>query len=146
MKQWSDNQVEQAGLEDSRARGVFQRRSAIIGFRAGMLAHWLYGNSRHKQEVIAFARWVAEYTLSRLLFKYGTMYEQAARRQAGYKQPSAQQGLVLNKLGNTFTRQELYDVLQAQGNNSGRTVIHRLKKGGFIKENPDNPDTFMKVA
>ncbi len=145
MKQWSDNQVEQAGLEDSRARGVFQRRSAIIGFRAGMLAHWLYGNSRHKQEVIAFARWVAEYTLSRLLFKYGTMYEQAARRQADYKQPSAQQGLVLNKLGKTFTRQELYNILLERGNKSGRTFIFRLKNGGFINEDPDNPDTFIKV-
>ena len=146
MKQWSDEQVELAGLEESKARSVYQARSALIGFRAGMLAHWLYGNSRHKQDVIAFARWVAEYTLNRLLFKYGAMYDKAARRQAGYKQPSPEQGLVLNKLGKTFTRQELYAILKAQGNNSGRTVIHRLKKGGFIKENPDNPDTFMKVA
>ena len=145
MKQWSDNQVEQAGLEESRARGVFQRRSAIIGFRAGMLAHWLYGNSRHKQDVIAFARWVAEYTLNRLLFKYGTMYEKAARRQAGYKQPTEQQSLVLNKLGKNFTRQELYNIAKERGNNSGRTLLYRLKSGGFIKEDPDNTDLFFKV-
>ncbi len=146
MRDWCEEQREQAALEDSLARDTFRRRAALIGFRAGLLAHWLWGNSRHKKEVIALARWVADYTIDRQIFKFGNRLEEDAKRQAGYKKPSEQQSLVLNKLGNTFTRQELYDVLQAQGNNSGRTVIHRLKKGGFIKENPDNPDTFMKVA
>ena len=146
MRDWCEEQREQAALEDSLARDTFRRRAALIGFRAGLLAHWLWGNSRHKKEVIALARWVADYTIDRQIFKFGNRLEEDAKRQAGYKKTSEQQSLVLNKLGNTFTRQELYDVLQAQGNNSGRTVIHRLKKGGFIKENPDNPDTFMKVA
>lgn len=71
IAQWLEAKRQQAIDADSRAADVFRRRSAVIGWRAGMLATLLYEGRRSGQMAAAFAQYAAEYTFRAQMNMWG---------------------------------------------------------------------------
>lgn len=81
LEEWIERERQRSIKEVSIARNTFYRRAAVIGFRAGMLAHYLYGEKRSKKvqgDVIRFACFVADYVLNSLLVKFAEQMEQSS--------------------------------------------------------------------
>lgn len=73
--QWCRKKQEIAVKFENRDLDTFMRRSAVVGFRAGMLVWYLFGQKRTKSNIaktIANAEWVAEYMLFQLMRRYET--------------------------------------------------------------------------
>ena len=133
------------------ARDTYRRRAGVNGFRAGMLAYMLWDESpRRKQDVIAFARWVAEATLTRTLFKFGEKYQKIRdNQQIERPQVGGKQGKIVTLLPEKFTREEFLEAATKLGTTSydaQRQLLTRLRQRGFIGEDPDNPIGFIKCA
>ena len=73
IEQWIKEQQQEAVRTGDRTRDTFCRRSAVVGFRAGMLAWFLYGekNTRtYRKNTAEFARWVADQMLTQHLLRF----------------------------------------------------------------------------
>lgn len=68
--EWCRQQATDAVSHDNRTQWVFHKRSAVMGFRAALLAHFLWGepqDSAVRDKVCAFALWVADQALLGLM-------------------------------------------------------------------------------
>lgn len=73
LKKWLAAQQQEALRENNRTRDIFCRRSAVVGFRAGMIAWFLYGEKNtptYRKKVTAFATWVANSMLNQLIMRF----------------------------------------------------------------------------
>ena len=127
MEQWLKAQQEEAVRTDDRTRDIFCRRAAVVGFRAGMLAWFLYGekNSRtYRSQTVDFALWVATQMLNQHLLRFqieGTG-SNTNRWEEAYK-----------LLKDEFTREELVQALNAIGSTTPvKHVVYRWKLLGCI--------------
>ena len=127
MEQWLKAQQEEAVRTEDRTRDIFCRRAAVVGFRAGMLAWFLYGekDSRtYRSQTVDFARWVATQMLNQHLLRFqieGTG-SNTNRWEEAYK-----------LLKDEFTREELVQALNAIGSTTPvKHVVYRWKLLGCI--------------
>ncbi len=127
LKKWLAEQQQEAVRTKDRTRDVFCRRSAVVGFRAGMLAWFLYGEKNtpiNRSRTIAFARWVADQMLTQHLLRFeidGTG-SNVNRWEDIYSQ-----------LTDEFTRDDVQRLLKTNGVNSPlRVVIYRWRLLGCI--------------
>jgi hypothetical protein len=72
---WLERKRQQAIDADSHAMDILRRRSAVIGFRAGMLCY-LLEDHKYTKVVGAFAEWVAEYVFRNQMELWGDQMEQ----------------------------------------------------------------------
>lgn len=73
LEQWCDTLREKARKAQSVAHAQFHLRASVVGFRAGMLAWFLYGEKggpKVKEAVCKFAEWVADTMLNGLVENY----------------------------------------------------------------------------
>ena len=73
MDLWLKEQQREAVRTNNRTLDIFCRRAAVVGFRAGMLAWFLYGekDSRtYRRNTVAFAQWVAGQMLTQHLLRF----------------------------------------------------------------------------
>ncbi len=73
MDSWIAEQREEAMRANDRTRDAFCRRAAVVGFRAGMLAWFLYGEKdtrNNRKRTTEFARWVATQMLNQHLLRF----------------------------------------------------------------------------
>ena len=134
LKKWLTEQQEEAVRTNDRTRDVFCRRSAVVGFRAGMLAWFLYGEKStplNRKRTCAFARWVANQMLTQHLLRFeidGT---------GSNLNPWEN---IFEQLPEEFTRDELEQQLKANGATSTvRMVIHKWRLLGCVKTTEFGP-------
>lgn len=138
LEKWLVTQQKVALQMNDRTRDVFCRRSAVVGFRAGMLAWFLWGEKNVppiRRKVIDFAIWVANMMLSQQLsrFKIDT-----------YNSNTLFASKVYESLPDTFDIYKLKQALFASNYKSNhREVLYRWKVGGFV-EKVENK-TFKKI-
>ena len=72
---WLEKKRQQAIDADSHAMDILRRRSAVIGFRAGMLCY-LLEDHKYTDIVGQFAEWVAEYVFRNQMELWGDQMEQ----------------------------------------------------------------------
>lgn len=153
---WLEAKRQQAIECDSRAMDTFRRRSAVIGFRAGMLAYLLYGHPdqaskkqsvNHQKEIAAFAEWVAEYVFRGQMELWGQQMEQelGGGYEQGYDAPIAS---LLGQLPEEFETSQLI-ALRAKNGQSVKTksvamVLSRWKQSGKVQKIADN--RYKKVS
>lgn len=73
MMAWVRAQQEVAVKMEDRTRDTFSRRAAVVGFRAGMLAFFLYGEANTptiRKKVKEFAVWIANLMLKQHLIRF----------------------------------------------------------------------------
>lgn len=124
-------------------------RSAVMGFRAGMLAYFLWGRPEDKKtqrHVGAFAKWVAE-TARICIYNFcGEEYEIINQQNMKHiaKTRMSKNKKLLSELGNNFTLQDVINLRVKNGDSEDVTmVICRWNKDGSIIKNADG--TFTKV-
>ncbi len=75
ISEWLEKKRQQAIDADSHAMDILRRRSAVMGFRAGMLCYLL--EDHHYTDVVGqFAEWVAEYVFRNQMELWGDQMEQ----------------------------------------------------------------------
>lgn len=129
IEKWLKNQQALAVKEDDRTRDIFLRRSAVVGFRAGMLALFLYGASRPtptiRSNVVKFALWVAESMLNQHLMRFNITKTSSNINQFED---------VFKDMKDEFTRDELEQKLVAKGYDTPvKMVIYKWKIAGLIQ-------------
>ena len=129
LEKWIKAQQIEAVNQDDRTRDVFCRRAAVVGFRAGMLAHFLYGGKKVtptiRRNVSSFAIWVANNMLNQHLLRFNI--QGTGSNVNAYEE-------VYKKLKDTFTREDVENVLLALGKESSvKQVIYKWRLLGAIE-------------
>lgn len=129
MQNWILAQQAEAVKDDDRTRDVFCRRAAVIGFRAGMLAFFLYHEKRTPtimRNVKKFSVYVANSCLNQHLLRFDINKSNSNTNQ--YEE-------AYKALPNEFTRQDLKETLRNLDISSpDRTVLYRWKLSNLIEE------------
>lgn len=120
LDQWLKAQQQEAVRTDDRTRDIFCRRAAVVGFRAGMLAWFLYGEKNtatYRKHTVNFARWIATQMLNQhlLRFQIEKTDSNTNRWEEAYR-----------LLKEEFTRDELEQALHATGSGTSvKQVVYR---------------------
>ena len=144
MAEWIGNQQLTAVRDEDHARDQFMRRAAQIGFRAGMLAAFLWGirlNKEHKEYTTEFAIWVAENILNALHGRYSTKVNEQAQL---YEAPVARRyPSLFEAMNDVFTLGDLQKAARAQSIVSPlKNIIFRWSDNHLIEK---QGDTFVKL-
>lgn len=130
MERWVRAQQAEAVKSGDRTRDIFCRRSAVVGFRAGMLAFFLWGEPKRvtptiRRNVKAFAVWVANSMLNQHLLRFNI--------QSTHSNTIPWEA-ALNELGKEFTREEAERALLAAGaETSVKVALYKWKLAGLIE-------------
>lgn len=132
VSEWLEQQRLLSIQEVSMSRNIFYRRSAVIGFRAGMMAHYLYGKTtaNTKKKVISFSIFIAEYVLNALLDKFGEGLENTYKKKKRVVQVN-----LFKQLPDEFDRNTVVSLVNKY--NIGTTVKHIIwgwKTNKYIEE------------
>lgn len=129
LKQWLVRQQQQAVKDNDRTRDVFCRRSAVVGFRAGMLSWFLYGEKNTptiRRNVMQWSVWVANMMLNQHLLRF--QINDTNSNTNKWED-------VFGRLGKEFTREDLRRELNAAGHaTSERMVLSKWRLSGIIKD------------
>ena len=131
METWLKAQQMEAIKSDDRTRDIFCRRSAVVGFRAGMLAFFLWGEPRRvtptiRRNVRDFAVWVANCMLNQHLLRFNIQ---------GYGSNTMKWPEVYEKMGDEFTRDELERELENAGvETEVKQVLYKWKLAGVVED------------
>ena len=132
IRRWLNDKRELAIREDSRAIDTLRKRSAVIGYRAGMLAYLLNGQ-KYDKGVGEFATWVAEYIFQNQLDLFGSKFEEVAQSHIRVKENRSQVASLLLVLPEKFTKTELMTLRARNGQSTNvASVLSRWRSSGFI--------------
>lgn len=140
MAEWIEKQRQLSIKYEDRTRNVFYRRCAETGFRAGMIAYFLYNEGKDKtthRKVSQFAVWVANMMLKQFIGRIVLTDELPENLLARS---------VYAALPDEFSRAQLIEQLQEQKlKSSPSLVLSRWKVAGKIKGEKYNGQLFVKV-
>lgn len=129
MDAWIKSQQVEAVRTDDRTRDIFCRRSAVVGFRAGMLAWFLWEEKNTptiRRNVARFATWVANCMLNQHLLRFNIQ---------GTSSNVNQWEDVYKQLGDTFTRKEVEEALdRSESSTPARKVLYKWRLLGIIED------------
>lgn len=144
IAKWNEQQRLRSVKQHSEALAVFYRRAAVYGFRAGMVAYYLWGERNDpatQAHVKRFAQWVADQVLDALLTNYGqAMDELMERRAATVEQQQAHRYRLMGQtlydlLPPVFGRSQLEALLAASGKKTPvRQIVYNWRLNGLISE------------
>lgn len=141
LKLWLEMKRDEAMKSQSAMVDIFRKRSAVIGYRAGVLAYLLC-EKRETAAVTKFAVWVASYVCRQQCELFGRQIEKAL--EDTYVKGATKVMNLYNMLPDDFTKQDLVDLRLANFQSADvRMVIKRWKDNKLIKET--NRNTFKKI-
>ena len=143
IRRWLNDKRELAIREDSRAVDTLRKRSAVIGYRAGMLAYLLNG-CKYDKAVGDFTLWVAEYIFQNQMQLFGHKFEEVAQNQIRMNETRSQVASLLLSLPEQFTKNDLI-AMRVRNGQSSRVdmVLNRWRNAGFITQTAKN--TYRKT-
>lgn len=129
LKRWILAQQSRAVKDGDRTRDIFCRRAAVVGFRAGMLAWFLYGEKNTptiRMNVMRFAVWVANCMLNQHLLRFNI------QNSSSNTNPFEE---LFKSLNNEFTRDELEKAMYSLNVESPiKQILYKWKLAGLIEE------------
>ena len=137
ISDWLERKRQQAIDADSHAMDTLRRRSAVIGFRAGMLCY-LLENHKYTKTVGAFAEWVAEYVFRNQMEIFGAQIEQTFKSSIESQTERGAAASLLSLLPDEFTASDLIKLRARKGQSVKSSAIsmvlnrwkanHRIEK------------------
>lgn len=128
LKSWLVQQQQEAVKEDDRTRDIFCRRAAVVGFRAGMLAWFLWEEKNTptiRRNVMNFSIWVANNMLNQHLLRFNVNKVHSNVNQWGE---------IFEKMPEEFTREELERALRdSDVNTSVKMVLYKWRLLGVVE-------------
>ena len=138
ISDWLEKKRQQAIDADSHAMDILRRRSAVMGFRAGMLCYLLEDHN-YTDIVGQFAEWVAEYVFRNQMELWGDQMEQELT--GALEVISSDRGSVrslLDSLPSEFTAADLIKLRARKGQSvkgsSISMVLNRWRGNGRIEK------------
>ncbi len=129
LEDWIVAQQAQAVKENDRTRDIFCRRAAVVGFRAAMLAFFLWGEKNTptiRKNTIEFAIYVANAMLTQHLLRF---------KINSYSSNTTRWEDIYNELPNSFTRVELENILKERDvNTPWRNIVYHWRLAGIVKD------------
>jgi hypothetical protein len=129
--------LEYLETQENPALDIFRRRSAVIGFRAGLIATILC-DEKETDEVVNFATWVADYVLSQQLDLFGEEMNRlmlASEDITQRQQVSLNYQSLLSSLPEEFTLEQLVELrMQAGYRSPVRQVIWRWTRNRIVEK------------
>ena len=139
LEAWMEKQRQLTLKSGDRTRNTFYRRCAEVGFRAGMLAHFLYNeadNNATRSKVGRFAIWVAEMMLKEFVVRV-RLDEDTAN--------SFIASAVYNALPSEFSREELEGKLREYRYRTPlRRIVCSWKQQGLLVNDMERGATLFK--
>ena len=137
---WLEEKRQQAIDADSHAMDTLRRRSAVIGFRAGMLCY-LLEDRKPTALTPAFATWVAEYVFRNQMELWGDQMEQELTGALEAQSVRGAATSLLNLLPTEFVAADLIRLRAKKGqsvsSSSINMLLSRWKKVGRIQKTGD---------
>lgn len=128
MAAWIISQQQEAVRAEDRTRDIFCRRAAVVGFRAGMLAWFLWEEKNTptiRRNVINFAVWVANCMLNQHLLRFNV--------KSTHSNVNPWED-VYNMLKDEFTREELASALDYHSVDTPvKSVLYKWRLLGTIE-------------
>lgn len=138
MQKWVDAQQRYAEAQNDVTRDTFCRRAAVMGFRAGMIAFYLWDEVTTPtmiRKVKNFATWIANCALRQFLLRFKIEHD----TKSTFKFQD-----VYALLNDTFTRRDVRAAAISIGNKtSASDIIYRWKLAGKVEETSDK-NVFVK--
>ena len=135
FEKWNEKKRMESIMEANYAKDIFRRRAAVTGFRAGMIAFYLYGQKKSaefRNKVNEFALFLADYVLDSLCAKFGNQMEDTESNINGKEKATDS---IFIKLPNSFMSFDLARELALAGLKSRpRNLICIWKQNGLIKK------------
>ena len=138
VRRWCDEQRNKVLMNGSLAHDTFYKRSSVSAFREAALCAYLYSLEgvaqadieRRCRQIYLYAD---ENILDSMLSKWGKRFEDLSRKRMN---PESQTRVsVFDKLDNTFTREQLDQLLkQLQLTTQSKVFVSKWKAKGWVKE------------
>lgn len=129
INEWLVAQKTEAVKQNDRTRDIFCRRAGVVGFRAGMLAWFLWGEKNTptiRRNVCQFAIWVANNMLNQHLLRF--TIDKVSSNVNHFDE-------VYKKLGDEFTREDVERELNAAGAETPvKNVLYKWRLLGIVDE------------
>lgn len=129
LEKWILSQQSEAVKDEDRTRDIFCRRAAVIGFRAGMLAFFLWHEKATPtivRSVKRFAVYVANCCLNQHLLRFNI---------EGNNSNTNPYEKAFNNLNDEFNRKDVEKAMAAAGLDSPvKTVLYKWKLNGLIED------------
>ena len=129
LSNWIKAQQLEAVQQNDRTRDIFCRRSAVVGFRAGMLAWFLWDEKNTpaiRKNVVNFAVWVANSMINQHLLRFNVTSSESN---------TIPWETVFNQLPAEFSREDAEKALIADGCDSKlRDVLYKWRLKGLIED------------
>ena len=141
IDKFQEEQMAESLKDIDRARDVFRRRVGVRGFRLALLCTCLYKKPKKSdlEKCKEFVWWWMHQDIENMIKLWGAKYNEEADTA-----PNLTQRTVYSELGDTFTRNDIYNVCMRQGIKTQiRRIVFDWKKQGFIE--PVNKETFKKI-
>ncbi len=133
LNDWLEKQRLLSVKEVSVSRNIFYRRAAVIGFRAGMISFFLYGERNSvviRNKVIRFAVFIADFTLNSLLKKFDVQLEKTYMK----KKREVHVNLYA-VLPSEFNRNDIVTMVAKHNVSTPvKNIIYNWKTNGYIQE------------
>lgn len=146
LADWLDRQRRRSLEENNRARDIFRRRSAVVGFRAALTAAPLYalGNSRSRQLLQRFALDVAEQCLNNQLEFAGAELNSVIDGTERSRRTRSE--ALFEQLPPTFTATQLAAEMRKRGMRSPvRQLVYIWLREGMIKKT-DEKQAYERIT
>jgi hypothetical protein len=133
--------------ENNYARDTFRRRAAVNGFRAGMIAFYLYNEKPTKKvrtDVEEFATWVADYCLYNLLMKFGESVNEQATVAEQKEYVRVRNKSLFDEIPTKFTKEDLCAlVAKRKIKTQIKNILYSWRKAELIEEAENE---YVKIA
>lgn len=132
LEAWIKVQRDSSVKQLDHARDQFMRRAALMGFRAGMLAAFLWDVSKksRRKHTECFACWVADYMLATLLMRYSAQVNDNAQKSR--KKPRFHS--LWDDVPETFTIEDLKKAMLSHGIRSTvKNILYLWRCNGLIE-------------
>lgn len=121
-----------ASLDYDKARDVFRRRTAVRGFRLGILccALWERPRKTDLEKCIPFIKWWMNEDIESSLRLWGSLYNNTVE-----DTPNLAQRSLYNQLGDSFNKNDVYILCMKQGIKTPvRMIVHQWIKLGYVNK------------
>ena len=131
IEQWVEEKRVEAAKNIDRVMDTYRKRSAVIGFRAGVIFYLLTG--KETKDAVDFALLMADYCLEQQIKTFGETLQNEYVSAQGEGQRHGKNHSVFDQLPPSFTMEDLKSLKQGDCTvSSMRMIIHRWVRDGFV--------------
>ena len=121
--QWLEAKRQLALANADRVMDVYRRRSAVIGFRCGVIFHILEQTEEETDACIRFAKAVADYVLAMQMEMFGLRLDKQQQDNEAIPVYKSRNTLLFAQLPEQFT---LFDASRERGDGASRGTIRKM--------------------